>query len=46
MLYKAITKDCNVTNKNAFCKVLLCKCNIIDKNIWYINYGQKTKHKI
>ena len=45
-LYKMITKDCNVTNKNNFCKVLLCKCNMFDKNMWYINYGQKTKHKI
>lgn len=45
-LYKMITKDCNVTNQNNFCKVLLCKCNMFDKYMWYINYGQKKKHKI
>lgn len=40
-----ITKDCNVTNQNVFCKVLLCKCNMFDKNMWYINYGQKQNIK-
>ncbi len=38
-------KVSNITKRNYFCKVLLYKCNINRRNLWYIICGEKIAHK-
>lgn len=38
-------KVSNITRGHYFCKVLLYKCNINQRNLWYIICGEKIAHK-